>query len=58
MDECADVVTTSLSDPSYAPKAEATVCKVYAKSVGGCGAAFPACFGTDEALAAVFCAKP
>ena len=47
MDECADVVTTSLSDPSYAPKAEATVCKVYAKSVG-----------TDEALAAVFCAKP
>jgi len=58
VDECADVVTTALSDPSCAPKAEATVCAAYAKSVGGCGAAFQACFSTDAALAEVFCAKP
>ena len=58
VDECADVVTTSLSDPGCRYRAEGTVCKVYVDTIGACGLAYQSCFGMDEALAEVFCAKP
>lgn len=58
VDECADVITNGLDDPTCFDKAGSSICKTYTGLAAACGASFSACLKSDDELARVFCGPP